>query len=126
LKNLRAKVLYSDKFLDRVGLFFKIGGISLFPFVILREKYRDGSAWWISRSKKIINHENIHFQQQLELLVIPFYVLYVLMYIWNAIKYGFDIKKAYYQIPFEQEAFENEKDYKYLTNRKRFNWLKYF
>ena len=123
---MRAKIVYSDKFLDRVGLFFKIGGITLFPFIVLREKYKNGNDWWKARAKKIINHEEIHIQQQLEMLVLPFYVLYILCYVWNIIKYGFNIEKAYYQIPFEQEAYEHEQNYDYLTARKRFNWLKYF
>jgi hypothetical protein len=33
--------------------------------------------------------------------------------------------KAYRSISFEQEAYQNEKDFKYRDSRKRFNWLKY-
>ena len=122
---MKAKILYSDKFLDSVGIFFRIGGITLFPFIILREKYRDGSDWWKAKAKKIINHEEIHIKQQAEMLIIPFYILYAFFYLWNIFKYKFNIKKAYYQIPFEQEAFNNESDYNYLTNRKLYSWVKH-
>jgi len=37
MKNWKPIIKYNDKFLDRVGIFFKIGGISLFPFVIMRD-----------------------------------------------------------------------------------------
>ena len=41
MKNWKPFVKYNDKFLDAISWFMKVGGISLFPFIILREKYRD-------------------------------------------------------------------------------------
>ena len=32
-------VIYNDRFLDAISWFMQVGGISLFPFIILREKY---------------------------------------------------------------------------------------
>lgn len=32
--------------------------------------------------------------------------------------------KAYRSISFEQEAYDNDDNYDYLNNRKRFSWLK--
>ena len=58
-------VLYSDKFLDSVSWFMKVGGITLYPFIILRKKHK--------KNKIILNHESIHIEQQKELLVIGFY-----------------------------------------------------
>lgn len=123
MRNLKPKVIYSDKFLNSVGLFFKIAGISLFPFVILRESYLQNLAYWKKRKAKTINHETIHFQQQLEMLVIPFYILYILEYLIKFFIF-FDIKKAYYNISFEQEAFANDTNLDYLKTRKRYNWVK--
>ena len=120
LRKLRAKVIYSDQFLDRISILMTIGGISLFPFVILREKY-NSSAWWKKRAKKTINHENIHFQQQLELGVLPFYILYVLEWI---IKLPFYGAKAYENISFEREAYGHDSDLKYLDKRVRYNWFR--
>lgn len=121
---MKTKIVYSDKTLDRLGWFFPIAGITLWPFVIIREKYKK-HPYWISKAPKLINHEEIHIKQQAEMLVIPFYLLYVFFYLWNIFKYKFNVKKAYYQIPFEQEAFRNQSDYNYLTNRKLYSWVKY-
>ena len=75
---MKTKIVYSDKFLDAVGIFMTIGGITLWPFIILREKYRGKTNYWKLKAQRIINHESIHIEQQKELLVIPFYILYVL------------------------------------------------
>ena len=123
MKNWKPIVAYNDKFLDAVSWFFRVGGISLFPFIVLREKYLSKYANWGVLRKRIINHETIHFQQQLELLVIPFYIIYILEYAIKALIY-FNIKKAYRNISFEREAFDNELDFDYLKNRKRYNWIK--
>lgn len=121
MKNLKPYIFYSNNILDKLSLFFKIGGIALFPVVIIRERYLQKR--YLAKAKKLINHETIHFQQALELLVIPFYVIYVLEYIFKAIKY-LDIEKAYYNISFEREAYANESNLNYLIERKRYNWLK--
>jgi hypothetical protein len=117
-------IVYSDKTLDRLGILFKIGGITLWPFIILRERYQVG--YLRARAAKIINHESIHVKQQAEMLVIPFYLLYGLSYLWNIFKYRGNIKLAYRKIPFEQEAFANEDNYNYLTTRRFWSWVKYF
>jgi len=121
LGDLRPIVVYSDKILNRLSVLMTIGGIAIFPYVILRERYRDSEdEFWVKANKKTINHESIHFQQALELGVIPFYLLYVLEWMFKLPFYG---KEAYYEISFEKEAYENEKDLDYLNDRKRYNWL---
>lgn len=116
---MKPVIKYSDKFLDRVGIFMRIGGITLWPFIILRERYNVPNADY---NKRIINHESIHIKQQGELLVIPFYVLYILEWFIKLFFYG---KDAYYNISFEREAYTNEYDKEYLKNRKNYAWLKY-
>lgn len=113
-------IKYSDKFLNSISWFMSIGGITLWPFVILREKY-NSSDWWRSRAKRIINHESIHIKQQQELLVIPFYILYITEWFIKLFFYG---KQSYYNISFEREAYSNEKNYKYLKERKNYAWIK--
>jgi len=121
LRDLRPIVVYSDKILNRLSVLMTIGGIAIFPYVILRERYRDSEdEFWINANKKTINHESIHFQQALELGVIPFYLLYVLEWMFKLLFYG---KEAYYKISFEKEAYQNEKDLDYLNGRKRYNWV---
>tara|TARA_B100002019_G_C21050588_1_gene489055 strand:+ start:276 stop:644 length:369 start_codon:yes stop_codon:yes gene_type:complete len=113
-------IKYSDKFLDRVGLFMRIGGITLWPFIILREIY-DASPPWRRKAARIINHESIHIKQQEEMLILPFYVWYVLEWFIKLFFYG---KKAYYNISFEREAYDNDDNLSYLNSRKRYSWLK--
>ena len=122
LNSLRPLVIYSDKILDVLSILMRIGGISLFPFVILREKYLDPEdKFWQKRAKQIINHESIHFQQAIELGVLPFYIIYVLEWLFKLPFYG---AKAYENISFEREAYGNDHKMTYLKNRKRYNWLR--
>jgi len=84
-------------------------GITLFPFIILKSKD-------LLQDKKLINHEKIHLRQQIELLIIPFYIIYLIEY----------ILKGYRGISFEREAYDNDQDLDYLKKRKLFAWTKYF
>ena len=113
-------IKYSDKFLDRVGLFMRIGGITLWPVIILREIY-DASPPWRRKAARIINHESIHIKQQEETLVLPFYIIYVTEWFVKLFFYG---KDAYYNISFEREAYDNDDNLSYLKSRKRFAWIK--
>jgi hypothetical protein len=95
--------------------FLKVNGMALFPFVLVRAK---------NPSKMLLNHEYIHLRQQIELLIIPFYILYFLAYSINLLKYK-NHHKAYMNIYFEKEAYQNDEDHNYLKNRKLWNFLKY-
>lgn len=77
-------------------------------------------------SKKLteeqINHEAIHTAQMKELLYIPFYLWYCVEYIikrWSRTQ-----KEAYHDISFEREAYDNEENMQYLSNRKHYSWFK--
>jgi hypothetical protein len=96
----------------------KYAGITIFPFIFFKhKKYLE--------DKVLVNHEKIHIWQQLELLVIPFYLLYVFFYLYNFLKYR-NHDDAYFEIPFEREAYSNEFDLEYLKKRPFWNWRKYF
>lgn len=69
-------------------------------------------------------HENIHLAQELELLFVLFYILYGLEWIIRLVVYR-DRMSAYINISFEQEAYRNQYDPRYLDNRRHFAWLKY-
>jgi len=69
-------------------------------------------------------HETIHYQQQLELLFVGQWLLYGIFWLRGYVKYR-DGKKAYYQCPFEQEAYKNQYDENYFEIRKRYNWLQH-
>jgi hypothetical protein len=93
-------------------------GISLWPFVVLRHKEAAGD-------KVFLNHERIHFIQQQELLVLPFYVFYLAEFFWRYIMYQ-NFYMAYRNISFEREAYSNEKNLKYCENRKIWAFSSYF
>ena len=91
-------------------------GMAIFPFILLKkESYK--------ADKEIINHEKIHLRQQLELLILPFYILYLLNYLINLLRYKtHDL--AYRKIIFEQEAYNHETNLNYLKEGNWFSWLK--
>ena len=92
-------------------------GITLFPFIFLkREELR--------KNEILINHEKIHLKQQLELLVIFFYLFYFFEWSFKLIKYR-NFHKAYRNISFEREAFQNEKEGYYIKERKPWAFLNY-
>ncbi len=72
-----------------------------------------------------MNHEMIHYYQQREILVLPFFLWYGVEFLFRLIQYR-NWKKAYRNISFEREAYANEVNYDYLRNvRVRFAWIKY-
>ena len=92
-------------------------GMTVFPFIFLKEKqYLD--------NKVTINHEKIHIRQQLELLILPFYIWYFGNLFYNYIKFK-NFQKAYRNIIFEREAYANEKDLDYLKSRSFWKFLQY-
>jgi hypothetical protein len=93
----------------------KITGIAIWPFVIVKTKMP---------GKIIINHEKIHLRQQVEMLVIPFYIWYLLEWVVRFIALR-NFNAAYLSISFEKEAYKNEKDFNYLKNRGFWSFLKY-
>lgn len=89
-----------------------VTAITLWPFVVFRKAEKMSDF-------RIINHEKIHFRQQIELLVIPFYLIYILEFLFLLIlKRNWD--SAYRSISFEKEAYLFEKDFGYLKGRKFF------
>jgi len=93
-------------------------GLSLWPFIFLKHDT-------LKEDIVLINHEKIHLKQQQELLVFFFYVLYIAEWLIRTAIY-FDSYKAYQNISFEREAYGNEKNLEYTTERKAFSFIKYF
>ncbi len=92
-------------------------GMTMYPFVFLKEKA-------LKSDIVLINHEYIHLRQQLELLILPFYVWYFLEYLFGLMKYR-NHRRAYRNISFEREAFLQESNMEYLKTRPFFAFLKY-
>ena len=77
-------------------------------------------------NQRVINHESIHTAQMKELLFIGFYVLYLLEWIIRLLQYRFKWHTAYRNISFEREAYANDFDFLYLTEkRKPYNFIKH-
>lgn len=102
-----------NRFLLRKG----ISGMALWPFVLVRNAA-------LKQDLVFLNHEKIHLRQQLELLILPFYLWYVLEFGFRFLKYG-NGREAYRNISFEREAYQNEKDLQYLNRRPFWSFLKY-
>ena len=92
-------------------------GLSLWPFIFFKNNE-------LKNDLVLINHERIHLQQQRELLIIPFYIIYLLEWLIKSVLY-LDFYKGYQNISFEREAYYNEKDLEYLANRKAFGFVRY-
>ncbi|SRR5690606_12152765 len=113
---MKGKVIVS-KFWTKFFSMGKAQAITIFPFIFL--KYSSDRD-----NKILINHERIHILQAIELLIIPFYVLYLLEFSLRLIQYR-NFTRAYLNISFEREAYENEHNLNYLKSRKLFSFWKY-
>ena len=105
-------VIISNFFVPRGYL-----GITIFPFIFLKRKN-------LKENLTLLNHEKIHLIQQLELLIIPFYVWYGIEFLIHLlILKNWD--NAYRNISFEKEAEKNEKDLNYLKSRSFWNFVEF-
>lgn len=122
-------VIYSNILLQILTLGQKFSGITLGVFVIFKNRE--------VATLKALNHEHIHVRQQVELLFVGMWLLYLLSYLYNRVKlafnhnlpmatdYRYSHMKAYRNIIFEREAYDNEGNYDYLKERKPFAWIAY-
>lgn len=92
-------------------------GMAVFPFIVMKYDFDKTNSTFV-------NHEKIHLRQQLELLILPFFVWYFLEYLIRFIQYK-NGALAYRNISFEREAYAKETDLNYLKNRSFFQFLHY-
>jgi hypothetical protein len=92
-----------------------VRGITIFPFIVL--SHREDK-----QNKVLLNHEKIHIRQQIELLVLPFFLWYFMEYIIRFFQYR-NWKEAYLNISFEREAYQNEKNLHYLKKRSFWSFI---
>jgi len=132
-------------------LLFLTGGnvaaITMFPFGIFFKKPE------YLNNARIVNHEKIHWKQQIEMIVagsiisvltvgilmlcnvfswwmlmlilFPFLFFYIWYLIEWALKAILPPKGAYIDLSTEREAYLYEQDLTYLNRRKHFTWMKY-
>lgn len=92
-------------------------GLALYPFVFLKSKE-------LRLNETLVNHEKIHLRQQIELLVVPFYMVYGFEFLIRLLQYK-NWQQAYRNISFEREAYVNEKNLDYLQSRPFWKFFKY-
>jgi hypothetical protein len=91
---------------------------TFFPFIFIADRNK-----FLSDPTNL-NHEKIHGRQQVEMLLIFFYLWYYTEFLIRALRTGWnDI--AYYRISFEREAYRNEKNMEYLSSRSDYSWMNY-
>ncbi len=90
----------------------KFSAINLFGCLFVKEGVRLDPI--------LMNHERIHSAQMKELLWIPFYLLYIAEWLIKLVKWRGDSYRAYKDLSFEKEAYENENNLQYLPNRTLF------
>jgi hypothetical protein len=113
LATLQQMIVLVSKYLTPRGF----RGLTVYPFVILNNKnYKQNAV--------LMNHERIHLRQQLELLVLPFFIWYGIEFLVRLWQYK-NVNRAYKNISFEREAYTNEKDLYYLKQRSFGSWFKY-
>lgn len=83
--------------------------MAFYPIVLLRNRN-------LLSNQTLVRHEQIHLKQQLELLILPFYLIYLVEFGVGFAKHR-NWQKAYRSISFEKEAFANEADNNYLKDR---------
>lgn len=114
MKLINPIVVSNSRIPKLLSWFINIKAITLYPFIIFRGE----------PDEQTLNHERIHIQQQAECLIIGFYMLYVGFWLWRLILTR-NTQQAYYEIPFEKEAYKNDSDWTYLLNRKKYAWIKH-
>ena len=90
--------------------------LTLWPLLFVRKGARFGDV--------DERHENIHGEQQKEMLLVLFFVWYAVEYLVRLCIYR-SHKEAYRNISLEQEAYLNERKTTYLEKRHLYAWVKY-
>lgn len=70
-----------------------------------------------------LRHEQIHTRQMLELLIVPFYLIYIIEWLLRWIQTRHALR-AYRSISFEREAYTHQSDPHYLSHRRCYAWLR--
>lgn len=95
----------------------KFTGMAIWPFIILRTKK-------LKEDTTFLNHERIHLRQQIEMLIVPFYIWYLIEFLIRLFQYK-NRYEAYRNISFEREAYSNEKDLDYLKKRRLWRFVEF-
>lgn len=93
--------------------------ITLAPFGIYIKK-------GVAPSPRLIRHEKIHWEQQMELGIIFFYLWYLIEWMVKGALPPYDKgENGYKEISFEREAYGFDEVKGYLNIRSKYAWLRY-
>lgn len=109
-------IIYSQ-ILVKILSFGFARAMALYPFILTKVPLSE-------MPKVLINHEKIHLRQQIEMALILFYFWYLIEYLIKLIIFK-NHYLAYRNISFEREAYNNETNLEYLSQRKFWSFLKY-
>ncbi|MCB0515783.1 MAG: hypothetical protein R2798_10665 [Chitinophagales bacterium] len=109
-------IIVSKRFVKIITVNFA-GAIALYPFIFVKNKTQIQDA-------ELMRHERIHLRQQIELLLVFFYLWYAIEYLVRLCQYR-QHYAAYRNISFEREAYTCQSKENYLKNRPYAAFLKY-
>lgn len=98
--------------------FSSFNALAIWPFIFLKDRS-------LKSDNILLNHEKIHLRQQIEMLWLVFFIIYLFEFLIKLMVYK-KPKLAYFNLSFEREAYQNEENLNYLRNRKLWSVLKYF
>lgn len=108
-------IIRYSKIPKMLSLVIDVYAITLWPFIFITDEGDPGT----------IAHEKIHLRQQVELGIIGFYFLYAAFWLFNFYKFK-NKERAYYEIPFEKEAYAaSHGGDVYLSKRRFCEWIIY-
>lgn len=87
--------------------------ITLFPFV-----FYNGAEL----NEREVRHETVHLWQQVALLLVGFYVLYIVFWLIGLLRYR-NRDRAYRDIPFERSAYILESKSDVSPIRQSYHWI---
>ena len=90
--------------------------LTVWPFIFVRKGAR--------YTEVDDHHENIHCEQQKEMLVVFFFLWYIIEWLIRLIQYR-NATTAYKNISFEREAYYHQAEAGYLEIRKPYSFIKF-
>lgn len=92
--------------------------MTIWPFMFVRKDQKE------KFTKRTERHETTHALQQMECMILPFFILYGLEWLIKLPFCKFDTDRAYTSISFEQEAYEHQSEALYNKERRHYAWIK--
>lgn len=114
-------IVTSNRIVRFLGNFISLGSnamaITFYPFLFITSDNKS--------NEELIRHETIHIRQQIELLIVGAWLLFILEYSYAKFVKKLDSRQAYYYTALEQEAHRNAMKRDYLCRRRPYATLKY-